>query len=214
MAILLEDIKAVIDLADGVEVHLGSASEDILIAEVAAGHTRFVGAEVAVVLTAELIRREGYADIDDATLATDALVDEDIPEGLNVGVLVRVLLDELTVDEAELTLRGLVFVLLSKGAKASIEFLRSVVLVRVHLDDILEDEFCAGWVGHKGGGGDVIIDILHINLLGGGRESAGHSERGNLDRWRGVALTISFYAARDFNFFSKPHKKYICLFVV
>lgn len=59
---------------------------------------------MAIVLTAKLVGWQGDADIHDATLRADALVDKDVPEVLNVGIVLRVLLDKGAVEEAQLPL--------------------------------------------------------------------------------------------------------------
>jgi hypothetical protein len=139
MAVLLEDIEAVIDLLDGVKSHLRCTLENILITQVTARHTRLIGTEVAIVLAAKAIRRKRYADIDNAALRTDALVNEDIPEILDVGIVDRVLLEHLAVNHTELALSTLILVLLGSDAQAGIEAICILVVIRIHLDDILED---------------------------------------------------------------------------
>jgi hypothetical protein len=116
MTVLLEDIESVIDLLDGVKANLTGTLEDILIAQVAARHTRLIGTEVAIVLTAEAVRRQRDANIDNAALRAHALVDEDIPEVLDIGIVDRVLLEHLAVNHTELALSTLILVLLGSDA--------------------------------------------------------------------------------------------------
>jgi hypothetical protein len=169
MSILLKHIEAVVDLLDGVKVDDQCALENILITEVRAGHTRLVRAEVAVILTTELVWRKGDADIDDAALRANTLVDEDIPEILNIGIVVRVLLNHLAVNHTKLTLSALILILLGGDAQAAIEALNALILGGIHLDDILEDELCLGRVRHKRSGGDilnVVVDGGHFAWKG------------------------------------------------
>jgi hypothetical protein len=94
---------------------------------------------VAIILTAKLVRWQGHTDIDNAALRANALVDENIPKVLDVWIVLRVLLDKLAIDEAELTLRGLVLVLLGSESQACVEALRGVIIRGIHFDDVFED---------------------------------------------------------------------------
>jgi hypothetical protein len=79
MAVLLEHIEAVVDLLNGIEVDDEGTLEDILIAKIAARHTRLIGAEVAIVFTAKLVWRKRDTNIYNATFTTNTLSNESIP---------------------------------------------------------------------------------------------------------------------------------------
>ncbi len=161
---------------------------------------------MAIVLAAELVRRQRDTNIDDAALRANALVNEHIPECLNVGIYCRVLLDHHAVDEAKLPLRGLIFILLCKEAEACIELLSILVTAGVHLDNVLKDEFGDGGIGHEGIGCDVLNisgdwrRMARVAVRGEG-VSTGHL--GRVKDWRkgkeGIAITFS--APSNFNFF-------------
>ena len=118
---------------------------------------------MAVVLATELVRWEGDTNIYDTTFTADTLIDENIPESLNVGILSRTLLEKGAVDETKLTLRGLVLVLLCKKAEAGVEHLSCCIVTGVHLNNILEYELGNGRIGSEGTGAN--LDILNIGPL-------------------------------------------------
>jgi len=71
--VLFKNANAVIDLLNSIEINMPSTPKDILIAEVRAGHTRLIGTEVAIVLTAKPVRREGYTDVENSAFTANAL---------------------------------------------------------------------------------------------------------------------------------------------
>jgi len=160
MAVLLKHIKAVVDLLNGIEVDNKGTLEDILITKIAARHTRFIGAEVAIVFTAKLVWRKRDTNIYDATFTANTLSNESIPEWFYIGIVWKALLNKVAIDHTKFSLTGLIFVLLGKDTKAAIESLASIIRGWVHLDNIFKDKFSFGWVRHKRSGGDILDAIL------------------------------------------------------
>ena len=75
MTIFLQRIQATVDLTNSIKVYGRSTHKHILVTQIGTRHTWLIGAKVAVVLTAELIGRQGYTDVQDATITTHSILD-------------------------------------------------------------------------------------------------------------------------------------------
>jgi hypothetical protein len=106
VAVGLERLEPNVDLLDGVKADLEGALEDVLIAEVRARHSWLIRAKVAVVLTAELVRWQRDAHIQNAARAPHRLLNKRIAQRRNHRELVGLGLVEFLIQESQLPLGG------------------------------------------------------------------------------------------------------------
>lgn len=104
VAVSLERLEPNVDLLDRIKADLERALEDVLVAEIRARHSWLIRAKVAIVLTAELVRWQRYAHIQDAARAPHRLLNQRIAQRRNHRELCGLGLVEFLVQEAQLPL--------------------------------------------------------------------------------------------------------------
>ncbi len=104
VAVGLERLEPNVDLLHGVKADLERALEDVLIAKIRPRHSWLIRAKVAVVLTAELVRWQRDAHIQDAACAPHRFLNQRIAQRRNHRKLVGLGLVEFLVQESQLPL--------------------------------------------------------------------------------------------------------------
>lgn len=183
----LESLQTDIDLLDRVEADLLGALEDVLIAQIRARHPWLIRAKVAVVLAAELVRWQGDAHIQNTARAADGLLNKRIAQRRNSGKGLGLGLDELLIQEAELSLGRNHLVLAAQFRKYNLKGPRRRKDRRRAEHKVCEDALDT-------------LDILGERVSLNGNILNVHcgvllvSVRASLDGWAG------------FNFYGKKHK--------